>query len=483
VTVTLTGTSLTLDELLRVARQREPVRLGDDVPTRVETGRDVVVRALARNDAVYGLTTGVGVRKRTRVDAGELAGFNRRLILDHLVGQGPPAPEPVVRAQATLLVNGFARGTSGVRLELVARVVEALNEHRLPSVRLLGSLGQSDLPANADLAYGLVDGFALEAKEGLSLLNHGAYSTALAALALADARMLLETFDVLAALDLEALGANLTLLHPAVPMQRPFPGLRDAVERLRSLLTGSYLWEEHAARDLQDPLTFRTVPQVHGAARDALGFALRQLELELNASQENPLVVAEEDRIVSVGNFDVLTLAAAVDIARIALAPVLTSASERAVKLLQSPLTGLPEGLAAEPGLAAFSLSEFGVPAQALAAEARLLAQPVSIETASTSHHEGIEDRITLAPLGARRLAELVALGSRLGAIELLVSAQAIDLRGRPQLGAGTALAYRRARELVPALGRDDPPPPDLEPLRELVAAGGLASEPPVTRA
>jgi histidine ammonia-lyase len=475
VTVTLTGFSLTRDELLRIARGREPVRLADEVPARVEAGRAVVARALDRNDAVYGLTTGVGVRKRTRVDPGDLVDFNRRLILDHLVAQGPPASEPVVRAQAALVANGFARGAAGVRLELAVRVVEALNEHRLPTVRALGSLGQSDLPANADLAHGLTDGFALEAKEGLALLNHNAFSTALAALALADARALLETLDVLAALDLEALGANVGLLDAAIPDQRPFPGLRETIDRLRALLAGSYLWDERAARSLQDPLTFRTVPHVHGAARDVLAFAERQLEIELNASQENPLVVVEEDRIVSVGNFDVLPLAAAVDFARIGIVPVLTSASERAVKLLQAPLTGLPEGLAAEPGRAAGSLSELGVPVQALAAEARLLAQPVSIEPGSTSHHEGLEDRITLAPLGARRLAELVALGERVGAIELVVAAQAIDLRGRPALGAGTGRAYRRVRELVPPAGGDGAPPRDLEPVRELVASGGLS--------
>jgi histidine ammonia-lyase len=474
VTVTLTGTSLTQDELVRVARGREPVRLADDVPARVEAGHDVVTRALGRNDAVYGLTTGVGVRKRTRVDPAELAAFNRRLILDHLVAQGPPAPEAVVRAQLALVANGFARGTAGVRIELVARIVEALNEDRLPTVRMLGSLGQSDLPANADLAHGLADGFELEGKEGLALLNHNAFSTALAALALADARTLLETLDVLAALDLEAFGANVTLLHPAIPRERPFPGLRETIERLRSLLAGSYLWEEGAARGLQDPLTFRTAPHVHGAARDALAYAERQLEIELNASQENPLVVVEEDRIVSVGNFDALPLTAAVDFTRIALVPVLTSASERAVKLLQAPLTGLPEGLATEPGRTAGSLSELGVPVQALAAEARLLAQPVSVETASTSHHEGIEDRITLAPLAARRLAELVALGERVAAIELVVAAQAIDLRGRPQLGTGTGTAYRRVRELVPAPDRDAAPPAELEPVRELVASGNL---------
>ena len=163
------------------------------------------------------------------------------------------------------------------------------------------------------------------------------------------------------------------------------------------------------------------------------------------------------------------------DFVRIPLAPVLTSASERVVKLLQSPVTGLPEGLAAEAGLAESGLSEFGVPVQAFAAEARLLAQPVSIETVSTSQHEGIEDRMTLAPLGARRLGQMVELGERVAAVELVVAAQAIDLRGRPTLGAGSGVAYARVRQLVPATGRGEPPPQDLESVRELVRSGELA--------
>jgi histidine ammonia-lyase len=475
VTVELTGFSLTPAELLRVARGREPVRLADDVPARMQAGHDVVTRALARGDTVYGLTTGVGVRRRIAVGAAQTSDHNRRLLLDHRVAQGAAAPPDAVRAQAAVLANAFARGTAGVRPELVERIVAALNEDRLPAVRLLGSLGQSDLPANADLAAGVVGDFPLDGKEGLALLDHNAFSTALAALALADASTLQDTLDVLAALDLEAFAANLTVLHPAIASARPSPALRDTLERLRSLLAGSHLWTDGAARNLQDPLTFRTVPQVHAAARETLGFAGGRLELELNASQENPIVVLEEDRLVSVGNFDAVGLAAALDFVRIALAPVLTAASERTVKLLQAPLSGLPEGLAHEAGLAAGSLSELGVPVQALAAEARLLAQPVSVETASTSHHEGIEDRITLAPLSARRLAEQVVLGGRVAAIELVVAAQAVDLRGTPELGAATGAAYRRVRELVPRPGPGDPPPPDLEPLRELVASGELA--------
>jgi histidine ammonia-lyase len=250
--------------------------------------------------------------------------------------------------------------------------------------------------------------------------------------------------------------------------------LQSASPDIRSLFDGSELLEPGAARSLQDPLSFRCVPQVHAAAHDAFAFARRRLELELNASQENPIVLVGEGRLVSVGNFDALALTQALDVVRIALAPVLTAAAERTIKLLQSPVTGLPEGLAAEPGLAESGLSEFGVPAQALATEAKLLAQPVSIETASTSHHEGIEDRVTMAPLAARRLAEMTVLAERLTAIELVVAAQAIDLRDTPRLGTQTRAAYDRVRELVSFTARGEPPPQDLEPVRELVRSGEL---------
>ena len=187
-------------------------------------------------------------------------------------------------------------------------------------------------------------------------------------------------------------------------------------------------------------------------------------------------MLLDEGRLISVGAFDALPLAQALDVARIALAPVLTSASERTIKLLQAPVTGLPEGLAAETGLAESGLSEFGLPAQALAVEAKLLAQPVSVETGSTSHHEGIEDRITLAPLSARRLAHMVVLGERLAAIELVVASQAIDLRGRPQLGAATSRAYDAVRAVIPPTRKGEPPPQDLEPVRQLVREDALVS-------
>ena len=225
---------------------------------------------------------------------------------------------------------------------------------------------------------------------------------------------------------------------------RPYPGLTQTIARLRELLAGSSLWEA-VPRNLQDPLTFRTAAQVLGAARDALAYARDVLAVELNAHQGNPVVAAAEGRILPVGNFDVVPLAAALDFLRIALAPALTSAAERALKLLQAPLTGLPEGLAARPGLAEPALSELGHAVQGIVAEARLLAQPVSFELASTTQHEGIEDRTTMAPLAARRLAEMVELGARVVAIELTIAAQAVDLR-RPREARRRVRTRARAR-------------------------------------
>ena len=473
-TVILTGESLTLDEVVRVAREGEAVELASGVADRMRESRALVERALERGDPVYGLSTGVGARKKVRVAAEELAAFNRALIANHLTATGQDAPAEVVRATMLRIANAFAKGTAGVRPELAERLVGALNASEHPRVRLLGSVGQADLPPLADLAHGLFAESELEAKEGLALLNSNAFSTALAALGVADLERLLDALDVAGALDLEAFAANLTMLHPAVGEVRPYPGLVLSLRRLRELLDGSSLWEPDAARNLQDPLTFRCLPQVHGALRDALGFARRQLEIELNASQENPLLLPAEDRIVSVANFEVLPLAAALDFVRIALAPALTSACERAEKLLQGPLTGLPDGLAPRQGLAENSLGEFGVPAQALTAEARLLAQPVSFELVTSTHAEGIEDRMTMAPLAARRLAEMVELGERLVAIELVIACQAVDLRRPERLGSGTRAAYDGVRAVVPFMGEGDPIPPDLEPVRELVRSSTL---------
>jgi histidine ammonia-lyase len=475
--VVLDGASLTIDSLADVAEGREEVALAPAARDRMAAAREVVDEALRSEAAVYGLTTALAERKSVVLDATASQGFSRFLIRGHLMAQGPAAPPAATRAAMTCLVNGFAKGTAGVRPELAEMMVDALNRGLVPAVRSLGSVGQADLGPMADLAEGLIreTGFVPAAGEGLALVNNNAFATGWAALAELAAERLLGEADVAAALDLEALAGNLSILHPVVTEARPYPGTASTIRRLRELLAGSYLFEPGNARNLQDPLTFRSIPQILGAARDAFGYVRATIETELNSAGCNPAVVVAERRIVSVGNLDIVPVATALDFARIALASAITPAAERTVKLLQSPLSGLPAGLAAEADTGEEALAEFAGAAQAIAAEARSLAHPVSFEVVSTSKAEGIEDRTTMAPLSARRLAEMADLSARVVALELFVAAQAIDLRRPSRLGEGTGRALRLVRELAGFTARGQAPPADLEPLVEAVRAGRFA--------
>ncbi len=476
--VEIDGSSLTADDLVRVARSDEHVTLAPSAAERMSRGRAVVEAALARGDEVYGLTTGVGERKSVRLDPAEIDAYNRLLILNHRVGQRPMARPDVVRATMCRLANGLAAGTVGVRPELAQLVVDALNSHDTPAMRSRGSVGQADLAPMADLAHGLLEGssFRLGAGEGLGLIDNNAFSTGMGALAVWDCGRLLDTLDVASALSFEAFSANLSILDGSVAASRPFPGVQATIERLRSLLEGSDLWGPEPARNLQDPLCFRTLPQVHGTARDFYGFVTGQLELELNASQGNPVVDPERGTIRSAGNFDASALATALDQLRVVLATVLTCAAERCLKLVHAPFSGLPHGLAAREELAEDAFNMFGVSVQAFAAEARALAAPVSYEVVSTTQAAGIEDRATMAPLSASRLAEMVSIAQGIAAVELCVAAQGVDLRPGRSCGAGAARARDLVRDVVAEVGEGEAAPQDLEPIIDLVRQGRFAA-------
>lgn len=454
-TVRITGRSLDRAGLVRIARDRETVELEPAAADRMAASHAVVRAALQRGETVYGTTTAVGVLKRIGVDRAGDDGYATWMIAQHLVGQGPLAPRDVVRATMARVANHLAEGSPGVRPALATRLLELLNADTVPAVHAWGSVGQADLAPLAEMAMAVIDGFALEPGEGTALLDNNAFATGWAALAIDDAESLLETFHVAAALSLEGFAANPSMLHPAIAEVRPYPGLRDTLARLHQLLAGSALWEDTTPRNLQDPLSFRNIPQMLGAAGDALRHADAVLAVELNANQGNPIVVVPEDRVISIANFEILPLAAALDYLRIVLASVIGAAAERVVKHLGTPWSGLPTGLVPVAGTAASGLTYLSLAAQSLAVEARLLASPVSFEVVSTAHAEGIEDRTTMAPVAARRLAEQVSIGSTIAAIELAVAAQAAELRGR-RAGHGTAAATTAIREMVPFLGEGD---------------------------
>ena len=473
--------ALTIGDVVRVAVQNEQVALEPKARERMMDARAVIDRALARGDAVYGLTTGVGPQKRVVVPAAEQEHFNRLLVLAHCVGHGEMAPAPFVRAAMFVRAEGLALGSAGVRPAVVEALLDALNAGFTPSVHLIGSIGQSDLSPLAEIARGLIgEGpdaalmgraglrpLRLAPREGLALVSANSFSVGIAALALDSAWAALHALELSAALALEGFVANVAAVDPAVGALRPHTGIRQTVDSMRALLAGGALLRgSHAPRNLQDPLCFRVIPQTHAATRHALSHAQELIETELRSAADNPAVVVDEDRVLSHGNHDMAAIAVALDYARLGLAQAVTIANERIQKLLDPRFSGLPSGLRAHEGLAEDGLAVIGHGSSALAAEIRLLAAPVTLEQPTSGAAEGIEDRITLAPVGARRLHEMARYTTRLAATELVCAAQAVDIRAAAgELGRGTSIGYAAVRAQMPFVDAGQAPLDDLAPL------------------
>jgi histidine ammonia-lyase len=495
--ISLSGDGLTVDDVVGVARHRRPVVLDPEALRRVREARAVVERVLARGDAVYGLNTGLGSLSRHRIPIEEIGRFSFATVADQTGGYGRQIATDVVRAMMLTRANGMAKAGVGVRRELVQLLVAALNAGVHPVVRMVGSVGQGDLSEMADVGkvligrgYAELDGetlpgaealrraglepIILEAKEALALIASNGVTMGRGSLVLVDAADLAESLLIVSAMSFEAFRANLSVIHEAAARMRPHAGEMAASARLRELMAGSGLWRSGAARNLQDPLSIRCAPQTSGALYDALSVARGTTEIELNSAGDNPLVVVEEQAIVSVGNFDVAALAMAFDYLRLGFAHAAQVANERVQKLLWGHFSGLPTGLAPFDGTTG-GLRPLGRSFAALAAEARFLANPVSLDYRGQLA-EGIEDHASMAPLAVSTTSRLVTLMHRLVALELIVAAQAIDLRGGPEgIGVGPRVAYEFVRERVDVLTNETEWNVDIDGLTRQVADGDLA--------
>ena len=495
--ITLTGDDLTVDDVVAVARRGARVEVGEAALLRVREARRIVDRILAQGTQVYGVNTGLGSLARVAISPEELERFSFATVADQTASYGRPLAGETVRAMMVSRANGMAKAGVGVRRELLLQLVEMLNRGVHPVVRELGSVGQADLSemsdigkvligrGRADVAGEVLGGEAalarvglspleLAPKEALALISANGVTVGQGSLVLADAADLADGFQIAAALSLEGFAANLSPVHPVATRLRPHRGQITASRRLRELLEGSYLWRPGAARNLQDPLSFRCVPQTHGALYDAMSYARGTMEIELNSAGDNPLVATEDETILSVGNFDVVALAIAFDLLRLGLAHVSHVANERVQKLLWHDFSGLPTGLAAQEGPTG-GLRPLGRSLAAAAAEARFLANPASLDYRGQLA-EGIEDHASMAPLSVRKTFELVALAHRIIALELIVAAQAVDLRDCAPLGRGTQRAYELVRECVPRLVDETAWAADVDRLVTRIADGELST-------
>lgn len=469
--ISITGMTLTAEHVVSVARSHSTVELASEAKHRMLASRRIMDDAVDRGDRVYGLTTSVGAKTGVDLAPEHLAEFNRRIFLTHNVGHGPLAEDETVRATMLILLNSMASGFMGVRPELAYVLVDALNNDRAIPIHVLGSMGQSDMSSMSDLALALFADIDLAPGEGLALINSSAFSTALSTLAYVDLVALLDALTLVGALSMEGYAANPSIVTAPALASRPFKGLQEHGRRINEYLAGSYIWNKNGPRHIQDSLCFRSIPLTHGIAADNLSFAGTLIDTELNAAQCNPIVSRAENKLLSVANFDMVSLTMAMDVARLAFAPAVTSSTERLAKLADSFWSGLASGLIEDDGVGATGFNGVALFHKSIVSEARLLTAPLVGELASSSHSNGNMDRASLAALGARRASELARLGTSIVAMELLTAAQAVDLRGCTPLGSATGELLRQVRELVPfALGGHRPP--RVDPLLDFVASG-----------
>src|SRR6266496_6702308 len=483
--VTIDGRSLSIADVVAVARHGVPVAIGAHSLAAVIASRRTVEVAAARGDTVYGVNTGFGKLAHVRIKPEQTRELQRNLIRSHASGVGDPLAVDAVRAMMLLRANVLLRGTSGVRPALPELIVEMLNAGVHPRVPSQGSVGASgDLAPLAHLALAMIgegeDGAALranrlkpitlEAKEGLAFVNGTQAQTGLAALLVHDAWTLWRTAHAAAAMSLEAVRGSPDPFDARIHDARPHPFQQRSAALLRELLADSAIRESHRENDprVQDAYSLRCTPQVLGAVGEGLGFAERLVATELNAATDNPLVFDGE--VLSGGNFHGQPIALALDVAGIALTTLAGLAERRLERIVNPDLSsGLPAFLAREPGLeSGFMTAQ--IAAAALVADARVLATPASVQSVPTEGNQ--EDVVPMGMTAAWKAERILADAVRIVAIELLAGAQGLEFLKPLTPGRGVARAYAAVRADVPALDEDRPMSAEIERVAAGVRAG-----------
>src|SRR5271163_1728951 len=500
--IALNGNDLTFAQLYRVAFGGEGVSLAPSAVERMKASRAVVERVVASGETAYGINTGFGKLASVRISTEQVRQLQVNLVRSHACGVGPALSEAETRAMTVLRANALAKGLSGVRPKVVETLCGMLNARVHPVIPSQGSVGASgDLGPLAHLAQVVIgEGrasyqgeiiagaeamqsagikpVALEAKEGLSLLNGTQGMLALLSLALQEADILADTADVAASLSLDALRGSPAAFDARIMHARAYPGAARTARHLAHLNEGSQIRESHRPPEkdprVQDAYSLRCTPQVHGAVRDSLAQAREMASVELNSATDNPLVFVKEGGgdIVSGGNFHGQPLAMAADQVAIALA-TLGGISERRIEQMTNPLTSmLPAFLTPEPGLnSGFMIAQ--VTAAALTSENKALAVPHSVDSISTSGNQ--EDYVSMGMSGARRLARMLENLRHTIAIELLCACQGIDLLAPLKTGTLATKAYDAVRAKSSKVNEDRPLAEEIEAVSSVVAAGDFA--------
>ncbi len=488
---TLRAGKLSLGELRRLYRRAMHIELEESAWSRIESSRRTVLDVISSGAAAYGINTGFGLLANTRIDNEELAVAQRRLILSHAVGVGELLDDALVRLILIMKLNALARGFSGIRTEVIRLLLGLLNHGVYPCIPAKGSVGASgDLAPLAHMSLTLigeghvhVDGLrvesrqalqaagleplALQAKEGLALINGTQVSTALALKGLFEAECNLNAAFVAGAMTLEAVLGSHVPFDKRIHELRGHPGQIEAARIYRLILAESEIQRSHShCEKVQDPYSLRCQPQVMGACLDQVRSAAKCLEIEANAVTDNPLVFSDSSDVLSGGNFHAEPVAMAADNMALVIAETGALSERRMAMLIDSSISQLPPFLVEKPGLnSGFMITH--VTAAALASENKSLAHPASVDSLPTSANQ--EDHVSMATFSARRLGEMNLNTRYILAVELLAGAQGIDLR-RP-LKSNDCIEFHHAqiRSVAGRIHQDRHFQPDLEAVAQQI--------------
>ncbi len=471
----INGQAWSLEEVQNLFTSQATIEIGEESLAKVRRCREYLDGYMERHtDPVYGVNTGFGSLCDTVIGNEDLAQLQKNLVMSHACGTGKEIHRDLVRLMLLFKIKGLANGHSGVQPETLQLLVDMYNREATPVVYEQGSLGASgDLAPLAHLCLPLIgmgevdfsgdrmsgadflkqinrEPITLRSKEGLALLNGTQFMSALAVWSWLRAKQWVDNADLIAAMSLEAFHGRTEPYNALLHQIRPHPGQQESAKNMRRHLEGSAIQSQKKPY-VQDPYSFRCLPQVHGATRDVLGFIKQVLEREINAVTDNPTIFPDEDLILSGGNFHGQPLALALDQLAIAVAEIGSISERRTFKLLNG-VRGLPAFLVANPGLnSGFMIPQYT--AAGIVSKNKQLCTPSSVDTIDSSN--GQEDHVSMGANGAVRTVEVVRNVAQVLGIELMSAAQALDFR-RPQM-ASPAVEKLHAdfRKAVPFVTED----------------------------
>jgi histidine ammonia-lyase len=493
-TVIIDGETLSINDVVSVARNFEKVDLALDSGKKVIKCREFVESLVADEKVVYGVTTGFGAFDNVFISKEQSDKLQENLILSHAAAVGPPLPEDVVRATMLLRANSLSKGYSGVRIEIIETLVHMLNQKVHPFIPEKGSLGASGDLANLAhmvlVMLGKGEAFyhgermsgsrameragiitiRLSSKEGLALINGTQVMTAIAALLVHDAGILVKSSEITASMSLEALKGTARAYDEKVGRVRPHNGQVTCADNLRRLTADSEIMESHRYdKKVQDAYSLRCIPQIVGAGRDALSFVREKVEIEINSATDNPLLFPDEDEVISSGNFHGQVMAISLDFLGIALSEVASVCERRIERLVNPQLSGLPAFLTEKEGLdSGFMVAQYT--AAALVSENKVLSHPASVDSIPTSANK--EDHVSMGMAAALKARRIFENASFVVAIELLCAAQGLDFRKPLKAGAGAEAAYELIRSRIEHLADDRILHSDINTAREMILSG-----------